>query len=50
MKKASSKIKLLEENLGVKINVDSNLDKFSKVVPDKMMESAVILANSKFKL
>lgn len=46
MKIATSKIKAIGKALGVNLKVDKTLDKFSKVVPDKMKENEKMLSNS----
>lgn len=46
MKISTSKIKAIGKVLGVNLKVDKTLDKFSKVVPDKMKENEKMLSNS----
>ncbi|MGM9478005.1 hypothetical protein ACS5PU_16365 [Pedobacter sp. GSP4] len=50
MKKAAKKIEVLELKLGIKIKVDPALDNIAKLVPEKMDDSAAILANFKLGL
>lgn len=47
MKIATSKIKAIGKAVGLNLKIDKTLDKFSKVVPDKMKENQRYLSNSK---
>lgn len=47
MKIAASKIKAIGKSVGLNLKIDKSLDKFSKIVPDKMKENQQYLSNSK---